>query len=190
MNDRNVSYICETMLHTTWRPRLSSKALDVLSRTDSLLEQAFFLGAWHFLETKGKEADGPDHLTLSTSNVEFGGQTYEGLWLVAPWFGWYQPGTQWGGPSALMFVPQLRSETKEITHDFGLFYGDDDGSPKWTLRQVVEVDGFAVHKDRRQLDAMRDQGLPYPVLRLYEETDKPLTWFEKIVAADAAARSV
>jgi hypothetical protein len=176
------------MLHTTWRPSLSDEALKILGRTDSLLEQAFFFGAWHFLETKSKDGEGPDRLTLKTSRVKFGNDTYEGLWLVEPWFGWYQSGTQWGGPSALMFVPQLKAEGKDITHDFGLFYGDDNGSPKWNLRSVVEVDGYGVHKDRRPEDAMRDEGLTYPVMRLYEETDKPLTWFEKVVAADAAAR--
>jgi hypothetical protein len=176
------------MLHTPWRPSLSDDALKLLGLTDSKLEQMFFLGAWHFLETRSKEGGGPDHFTLRTASVKFDGETYEGLWLVEPWFGWYEPGKQWGGPSALMFVPQLKAEGKDITHDFGLFYGDDNGSPRWKLHCAVEVDGYGVHKDRRPEDAMRDQGLAYPVMRLYEETDKPLTWFEKVVAADAAAR--
>ncbi|MBB4846014.1 hypothetical protein HNP55_004568 [Paucibacter oligotrophus] len=188
VSERNVAYICEQMLHVSWKPRLGTQALDVLSLADSLLEQAFFLGAWHYLETKSREGGGPDRLTLNTSQVDFGGRSYLGLWLVEPWFGWYQTDKEWGGPSALMFVPQLQSATKEITHDFGLFYGDDNGQPRWKLHAAIEVDGYAIHQGRRPADELRDTGLPYKVLRLYEESDKPLDWFRKIVELDARAR--
>lgn len=188
ISDRDVSYICEHMLHIKWRPQLNMPALEILSKTDSKLEQMFFLGAWHFIEQQGKLSGGSDSISVTTSKVEVRGRQYTGLWLLAPWHGWYKSTGPWGGPSALAFVPQFESPEKAITHDFGLFYGNDNGRPEWRLRAAVEVDGYGVHKERRDLDGLRDTGLSYPVMRFREETDKPLDWFRTVVEADDAER--
>ena len=85
----------------------------------------------------------------------------------------------------MLFVPQFKSLEKDITHDLALFYGDDNGRPKWALKHLVEIDGYGVHKNRREKDGLRDFDLSYKVHRFYEETDKPLDWFRKVVHLDA-----
>jgi hypothetical protein len=184
ITQQQLQYICRQMLHVDWSPKLSEQALNILSRCDSRLEQMFILGALHYIERTGRHADGPDVLTIRTSDVKFNDEKYVGLWVQEPWFGWYREGRVWGGPSALLMVPQLRSPSKDIRHDFGLFYGDDNGSPKWTFRHAVEVDGYAVHEARREKDELRDSDLSYSVLRFHEEQDKPLEWFRQVVLKD------
>ncbi|WP_409279474.1 hypothetical protein [Pseudomonas defluvii] len=183
MKNQDVDYICKQMLHLDWSPVLDPKALEVLARCDSTLEQMFILGAYDFIRRRC-----PSVPKLSTSSVRIGAANYEGIWIWEPWFAWdldELPQDKRGGPSALLFVPQFESLEKSITHDLALFYGDDNGSPKWRLKHIIEIDGYGVHKDRREKDGLRDFGLSYSVNRFYEETDKPLNWFVNIVRRDA-----
>ncbi len=83
-----------------------------------------------------------------------------------------------------MFVPQYKSPEKQITYDIAIFYGDDNGSPKWSLKYVVEVDGYGVHKDRRVKDELRDSNLSYEILRFREESSDPKNWFGDIIKLD------
>ncbi|MBB1163127.1 hypothetical protein [Aquariibacter albus] len=183
MKQQDIDYICKQMLHIDWSPRLDAKALEVLARCDSKLEAMFILGACDFIRQRC-----PVVPQLSTSSVRVSERIYEGIWLWEPWFAWDLddlPEDKRGGPSALLFVPQFESSEKKITHDLALFYGDDNGSPRWSLKHVVEIDGYGVHKGRREKDESRDVGLSYRVNRFYEETDKPLDWFKTIVHQDA-----
>lgn len=176
------------MLNINPPPILDSNVLRILAKCDSKLEQMFILGAYEFIRQRCPAAP-----TLSTSSVRIGERTYEGIWLWEPWFAWDLddlPEDKRGGPSALLFVPQFQSPEKNITHDLALFYGDDNGSPKWLLKHVIEIDGYGVHKDRRVKDDLRDFGLSYSVYRFYEETDKPLDWFRKIVYNDAESGGI
>lgn len=183
MKQKDIDYICNHMLNIGWSPKLDAKALEVLARCDSKLEVMFILGAIDFIRQHC-----PDVPKLSTSSVRVGERTYEGIWLWEPWFAWDLddlPADRRGGPSALLFVPQFESSEKKITHDLALFYGDDNGSPRWSLKHLVEIDGYAVHEDRREKDVSRDVGLSHRVNRFYEENDKPLDWFRKIIYQDA-----
>ncbi|MFJ4431466.1 hypothetical protein ACIPZG_10920 [Pseudomonas sp. NPDC089395] len=183
MKNKDVEYICKSMLHIDWSPVLDPKALEILARCDSKLEQMFILGACNFIRLRC-----PSTPNVSTSTARFGSRTYEGIWVWEPWFAWdldELPQDKRGGPSALLFVPQFKSPEKDITHDLALFYGDDNGKPNWELEHIVEIDGYGVHKDRRETDKFRDTDLSYKVHRLYEETDKPHDWFRKIVHLDA-----
>lgn len=183
MNNRDIEYTCKQMLNIEWVPKLSLECLEIISRCDSKLEQMFILGACDFIR---RRCETPP--TLSNSIVQLNGHKYSGIWFLEPWFGWRLddlPPEKQSGPSALMFVPQFKSPEKEITHDLAIFYGDDNGSPTWKLKHVVEIDGYGVHQDRRDKDALRDDGLSYKIHRLYEETDKPLEWFKRIIYSDA-----
>jgi len=183
MKNKDVEYICNYLLKIDWVPQLSEDALEILGSCDSKLEMMFVLGACDFIR---RQSD--SEVTLSTAKVDINGREYQGIWFWEPWWGWYLddiPQSKQSGPSALLFVPQFRSPEKEITHDLALFYGDDNGSPKWTLQHVIEIDGYGVHHDRRSKDSLRDVGLSYPVHRFFEETDKPTEWFRKIVYFDA-----
>lgn len=190
MDIKQIKYVCEQMLQIKWEPKLDDAALTTLDLCDSTLEVMYFLGACHFIEGMTKKHTGTT-LTIKTSTVQYGGQRYTGIWILEPWNAWYLdelPPEQRSGPSALLFVPQLRSSQKDITHDFGLFYGNDNGSPTWRFAHAIEVDGYGAHTERRTKDQLRDTGLDYPVLRFFEETDKPLEWFRKVIFADAHKR--
>jgi len=183
MNSRDVQYICKEMLQIDWDPKLDPDAIDVLSQCDSKLEVMYLLGACDFIRRQSEFQP-----MLSTSMVNIYGKSYKGIWYLEPWLGWYLddiPDGKQGGPSALLLVPQFKSPDKEITHDLALFYGDDNGSPTWSLRHLIEIDGYGVHRNRRGKDLVRDRSLSYSVHRFYEETDKPLEWFRKIVHTDA-----
>lgn len=183
MNNQDIEYICTNLLKTGWVPKLDSDVLRVLEKCDSKLEVMFILGACDFIN---QQSDG-DHW-ITTSTVRENGNTYEGIWYIEPWMGWYLdelPQERQGGPSALLFVPQYESPEKGITHDIALFYGYDNGSPEWELKHVIEIDGYGVHKERRFKDNLRDNGLSYPVKRFYEETNNPNDWFREIVYEDA-----
>lgn len=188
MNQQDIFYICRNMLHIAQPPLLDSRVLEVLGRCDSKLEVMFILGAWDFIRQRC-----PCTPNISTSTVRIGARAYRGVWFWEPWFAWdldELPENKRGGPSAILLVPQFESSEKKITHDLALFYGDDNGSPKWTLKHVVEIDGYGVHKERREKDEVRDIGLSYKVHRFYEETDKPLDWFRKIIYEDARFKGI
>jgi hypothetical protein len=182
LKNQDVDYMCKKMLHLDWSPVLDPKTLEV-ANCDSKLEQMFILGAFDFIRRRC-----PSIPNVTTSSVRIGASTYDGIWVWEPWFAWdldELPQDKRGGPSALLFVPQFKSPEKDITHDLTLFYGNDNGRPKWTLKHLVEIDGYGVHKDRGEKDGLRDFGLSYKVHRFYEETDKPFDWFRKIVNLDA-----
>lgn len=188
----NIDYICKNMLNLDWSPEISTEAAEILDLCDSTLEKMYILGACHFIEKIGLEGNGAAPINLSESVVSIDGEIYRGIWVLEPWSGWYLdelPQELQSGPSALLFVPQYKSPEKKITHDFALFYGDDNGSPKWTRKHVIEIDGYGVHKERREKDSLRDSSLSYDVVRFYEETDDPREWFKKIVLKDAGYKN-
>lgn len=191
MNHKNFTYLCRQMLEIDWVPPLDSDALSLLDRCDSKLEVMFIAGAFHFIKTMQENFYGGKHdPSLHLANIDFNGRAYQGIWYVEPWEGWYifdddEDCELNSGPSAVAFVPQMKSPEKDITHDIGIFYGDDNGSPTWTFSKAIEIDGYAVHKDRRDKDRMRDSGLSYPVLRFAEENTDIRTWFRKVVEFEA-----
>ncbi|WP_062262456.1 hypothetical protein [Endozoicomonas arenosclerae] len=183
MDNQDIEYICKNLLKTNWKPKLDSDVLSVFDKCDSKLEIMFILGACEFIKNQSENT-----CWMTTSTVNIDGNSYEGIWYVEPWMGWYLdelPQESQGGPSALLFVPQYKSPEKEITHDLALFYGDDNGSPTWRRTHVIEIDGYGVHSERRKSDRLRDSGLSYPVKRFYEETNSPNDWFRDIVYTDA-----
>jgi hypothetical protein len=185
MQRNQVEYLCEYMLDVRWRPDMDDAALAVLDLCQSKLEIMYLLGAAYFIQHNGWWSK---NLPLRRATVTYHDAPYSGIWFVEPWWGWVQDVELWPGPSAMLFVPQLaygdlRTGEKAIHHDFGVFYGDDQEPPHWTLQFALEIDGYGPHKDRRPQDAYRDNLLPYPVVRLYEEADSPLTWFERIIHA-------
>jgi hypothetical protein len=186
MDKTQIDYICKHMLGTEWRPNIDQEVLHVLDKCQSKLEIMYLLGAAYFIDQIGQESGHgwDENIPLRLGSINYEGNFYEGIWFLEPWSGWYLADVPvWAGPSALMFVPQLEFG-ENIHHDFGVFYGNDNGSPIWDLEFVVEIDGYGIHKDRRKKDFYRDSIVPYRVIRLYEETHNPLNWFEQIVRRD------
>lgn len=141
----------------------------------------YILGACHFIEKIGLESNGYEPIQLWASSVSIDNENYQGNWVLEPWDGWHLdelPKELQSSPSALLFVPQYKSPEKPITHNLALFYGDDNGSATWSRKHVIEIDGYGVHKERRDKDTSRDNELSYSVLRFYEEIDSPTERFK------------
>jgi hypothetical protein len=183
-----ISYICRDMLGLNeWNPdiRDTDKVLQVLNLCQSQLEIMYLLGAYHYIEQNGKES-GHSVGYITDAEIIYEGKKYPAIWFFEPWGGWYTNFAPiWSGPSAMAFAPQI--EIANLHYDFGIFYGDDNGSPKWHLDSIIEIDGYGVHKDRRNLDKLRDEILKQKNISYYrfqEEIDSPLLWFDKLVRAD------
>lgn len=152
---------------------------NVLSLCDSYLEVKAFLGACHYIQ--GNKFLGRTTVRYyATRFVDIGecivivnseswmtsGYGYYNI-IIAPQFKVYKDHNY------------VKSESIGLTHDFAVLV------PKMVTRPhdrhhmlcAVEVDGHAVHKDRRSQDALRDRGLSYPVIRVLEEEDMLLSWF-------------
>jgi hypothetical protein len=170
-----------------WTPDIDvrdiDKVLKVLNLCQSQLEIMYLFGAYHYIEQTAEES-GNSVGGITGTEIVYEEKKYPAIWFHEPWSGWYTNYAldYWSGPSAMAFVPQI--EIENLHYDFGIFYGNDNGSPKWSLSSVVEIDGYKVHKDRRNLDKLRDKTLRQKNIRcyrFYEESDSPLLWFDKIV---------
>lgn len=179
-----IDYICRDMLHLdTWRPDFGGpddNAALVLSECGSLLEVMYVIGAYHYLQQQAAQ-DSDVCLAPAFGQeiyIETDRARYSALWFMEPWwgFGGY-------GPSALALIPQYPIGT--LRADFAIAYGDDNGSPRWTIGAIVEIDGYAVHRAQRQRDEHRatyiEGTCKVPVLRFFEESHDPLTWFQYVV---------
>ncbi|CAG35462.1 unknown protein [Desulfotalea psychrophila LSv54] len=190
--DKQCEYICRSILGFDWQPKISPEAQAVLDGCATCLERMYILGACHSIDKIGLEESDYTDLVLESSTVVVGDQTYNGIWVVEPWSGWFLPDSVEPlvkGPEALLFVPRYKSPEQDITHAMALFYGEDKKNPRWSLRHIVDIDGREVDGDTRAKEILRDNGLPYKVERFYEEIDGPKIWFQRIILTDIMANN-
>lgn len=186
MNDKKLDYICRMLLEVDWVPELTAEAMRLLDKCDSTLEPMYLLGAIYFLEqtcrsaSNGAFGDWP----LKSSYAKHEDETVAGVYGYGVWPSWiHQVGSDCG-PQSIMIAPQVKF-AKKFHHDFGIFYGNKYGDPQsWKLKYGVEVDGYTHHKNSRKNDKYRDSLVAYPVIRLLEEMNNPLTWFELVMKED------
>jgi len=163
------------MMDIDWIPtfigdsRIDKSILRILSKCESKLEIMFFLGIAYYLHCNYEEVDYP-YFNIDT--VE--GQ--EGIHISEPYAG----GRDGNGLSSLLVVPQYRSSEKPIRHDFGFFYGESNAGGPWHFYVAVEIEGYGVHRSRRELDKARYRGLSYKVIPVYEEITEPHNWYSII----------
>lgn len=185
----DIKYICKHMMGVDWLPSFieipsylnntdnrkrweeqQTKILRILSKCQSKLEVMYFLGIGYYLHGNGvnnsTSDDYPPHWPDSVNGQE-------GIHISEPFCG----GRYGNGQSSLLVVPQYQSPEKPIHHDFGLFAGESNGGGPWHFYRVVEVEGYGVHKQRREADLKRYEGLSYPVITLYEESMHPQDWY-------------
>lgn len=177
-----IDYICRDMLGLgEWRPDIGDEEEWCLTMTacGSLLEVAYLIGAYHWMEETAAAVHHAWAPPMSHSVIEVNGVNRNGIWFMEPWCGF---GAR-GGPSAFAMLPQY--PVGGYHADFALVTGDDNGSPRWTLTAFVEINGYAVHRRRREHDERRALAIEkcsaVPVLHFFEETDDPLTWFQHVV---------
>lgn len=175
------------MLEVDWTPSLTQDAIRVLDKCDSLLEAMYLFGAIYFLECICKRAgymsvgDWPGN----TRTVVHRGKYLEGIAFQEMWPLWIDEIGDDCGPQSILFVPQIEFGDN-YHHDFGIFYGDKYcQTDKWQLRYAVEIDGYVIHKKRREIDKYRDSLVDYQVVRLLEEIHNPLKWFRSIMESDS-----
>jgi hypothetical protein len=186
MNIDKIKYICTKMLEVDWCPKLDRKSMKILDKCDSLLEVMYLFGAVYFLESicqrEGNVAVG--EYSIETGSVIHRGKELEGIFFHGVWPLWISEVGTDCGPQSILFVPQVRFGP-DFHHDYGIFYGDKYGSTdKWVFKYGVEVDGYVIHKKRRDKDKYRDTIVDYPVIRLLEETQNPLKWFRLVMESD------
>lgn len=178
-----IAYICHDMLGLDhWRPDWDhdDDLLGALTNCGSLLEVAYLIGAYRYMERVTAESY---HVALPPAfgtTIALDQTVYRGVWFMEPWYG-FGAG---GGPSAMAFIPQY--PVGRYRADFALVTGNDNGSPRWSLYALIEVNGYAVHRARRRQDERRafaiEQSSTVPVLQFFEETDDPLNWFRWVIA--------
>ncbi|MCL4295580.1 MAG: hypothetical protein KJ077_07625 [Anaerolineae bacterium] len=178
---KQMKYICKNMMGVDWVPSIgderASEVLRIMDLCQSKLEMMYLLGVGYHLYRYNIDGRNEDYPWLSVGKLENG---QPGIWFFEPWSGYCRHCGN--GPSALMLVPQYKSPEKDIHHDFGIFTASENGGgPPWHFWCAVEIDGYGVHKNRRNLDISRDTGLSYKLARISEETVSPLEWFETIV---------
>jgi hypothetical protein len=185
MHQRQLDYILKYMLevYEWWRPHIDQSGLDVLGRCQSKLEQMFLVGAMF-------ELDGND----PCGDIEYSACPFNrGLWVDHPYLGFPDA----FGPSILVIEPQVKDGP--LTRDFGIYTNSEDVNEYITerntagcgvLRCYVEVDGYGVHKDRRDEDRQRDMMATSPVFRFYEETTDPKQWFGHVMQMWQQAREM
>jgi hypothetical protein len=145
------------------------------------------VGAAYYIEQiRGKHNGSLQGLQLQITGceIQYNQRTYEAIWFVCPWDGWFAS-TVGGGPSALAFVPQLKFLGHDYHHDFGVFYGESDGGgAPWNFKCVIEIDPKHTHEDRRDKDAYRDSVVDYLVVRINDEIYDEKSWFKEIINID------
>lgn len=176
---KTIQYICHDMLGLDdWTPELADHpdTWEVLNKCQSLLEVAYLVGAHHFMTRTADEMVLPASFgTVLAVNDS----CYRAVWFMEPWYGFGMK----GGPSAMALIPQYPVGRYAV--DFAVAVGDDNGSPRWSIQSLVEINGYAVHRARRNADERRAHAIEkissVPVLQFFEETDNPLTWFKVVI---------
>lgn len=167
ITDDDIRYICQHMMGVNWLPSYDRDVLRILGQCQSKLEIMYFLGIPYYLS---RNLGSPEYPHLWVTEHE----GVKGIFVEEPF-----AGGRWGnGFSALLVIPQYQSPNKLIHHDFGLFISGDNGGGNWDLYAAVEIEGYGVHRDRRKQDDSRYKGLPYKVIRVFEETTNPLDWYQ------------
>lgn len=162
MTTCRIPYLLRLLDVDGWFPRMSPEAVNLLGRCGSKLEQMCLLGLIHAMdERRARIGQGPQIAEASWGRWDF----------VEPWLAFRDN----IGPSSLEVEPQAARGTATV--DFLILI---NGEPAI----VVEVDGYAHHRDRRDQDRRRDLAEPLPTIRIREETDSPLTWPARILDAD------
>jgi hypothetical protein len=202
----DIKYICRHMMGVDWIPSFidipphlnegkwlknwqhsQSAILDILSTCQSKLEVMYFLGIGYWLNKNLTNAS-PDGLYSDYPSfyADYPGMAYtpsnnrdgqKGIHISEPWHG-YSCGN---GPSAILVIPQWKSPDKDIHHDFGIFTASDNGGgPPWYFHAAIEIEGYAVHKQRRAADASRYTNLSYIVTSVREELTHSTDWFRAL----------
>lgn len=179
MKMSQVKYIVTEILGITdWTPEINDKALKNLDICQSKLEIAFLFGAVYRMWSNAQKIQA-DIGPIWGKDVH----DYPAIWIVEPWSGYYTH--MCTGPSGLAFIPQYKAG--DITADFAIAECGDNGGAQsdWDKPYaVVEIDGYAVHKKRREKDEWREKFFAqhgYKVFHLYEEEDNPILWFDKVI---------
>lgn len=73
------------------------------------------------------------------------------------------------GASIAYFKAQIKHGG--MTWDFGLFTGDDNGATfeECTLGCLIEIDGWAIHRNQREWDASKSRSAKVRTIRICEE---------------------
>ena len=171
----DIKYICSSMMGVDWVPSfLGNRDVHrILSTCQSKLEVIYFLGILYYLHSNGYQ-DGNGSMGKSYpscwSAIVDG---HEGLWISEPF-----RGGRWGkGLSTLFVVPQYPSPDKPIHHDFGFFTSNNSDRCDLYFLAAIEIEGYAIHKQRREVDEARFADLSYQVIQVFEETSEPLYWY-------------
>src|SRR5260370_3423680 len=166
LTDDDIRYICHQMMGVDWEPMYEQAVLSVLDQCQSKLEVMYLLGIAYYLSNNRGD---PEYPMLRVGEH---GNTL-GVQIDEPFAG----GRYRNGFSSLLVVPQYQSPDRPIHHDFGFFISTDNGGGDWRLYAAVEIEGYGVHKGRGKLDDARYKGLPYTVIRVFEETSNPQDWY-------------
>ena len=181
MNISNLKYICKYMMNVNWFPKIEEvdEVLQVLNLCDSKLEVMCIFGiAYYYYNELHERIDNKPGYNIILSKKTF--QTQEGI-CFSPLY--MKKFNTYHGPFDLIAVPQYRSPEKNIHHDIGLFLSVPDvrmhnDSIKF-FSCVVEIDGYSIHRNRRELDERRIADLSYPVIRVFEEQTETTRWFHQ-----------
>lgn len=179
---KTLEYVCRDMLgFGEWRPDWTDHEdlWECLSCCHSLLEVAYLVGAYRTMEGIAEDCYSVPMPPAFGAVIAVKNDVHRGVWFMEPWWG-FGAG---GGPSALAFVPQYPVGT--LHADFGVLVGDDNGSPRWRLQCLVEINGYAVHRKQREQDEQRalriERDSSVPVLQFFEETDNPFSWIHTVI---------
>lgn len=183
---QNFFDITKSLFQNNWVPEIDDYAFSILNKCDSLTEKLYIVGAAYYIEQIRENHNGTmqgQQLQITGCEIEYNQETYEAIWFVSPWDGWF---ASWihGGPSALAFVPQLPFHDDNFHHDFGVFYSSDNAGGDWHFKCALEIDPKHTHADRRDKDAYRDSVVDYPVVRINDEIHDEKSWFKEIIKLD------
>lgn len=185
MNQANLSYVCRELIGVRWCPVVDPADYNVINKCQSKLEIMFLLGAFYYLEQLSIKLD--EHFVgdnkMKCEKALHCGSYVKGF-VYYPVFGlWCEVEHDWENiqPESILFVPQITFH-KEYHHDFGIFYNYGEG---YRLKYGVEVDGYNVHKERRNIDLYRDGLVEYKIIRVQEEVHSPKNWFNIVMKNDA-----
>lgn len=171
-----VDFACEAM-GVDWRPIFSNSALKVLEKCQSRDEKEYLIGAAYYLDNHDEDYEA-DHMEIDASTISYKSKNYQTIVFIDPYK--YYSGSSI--PSTLAFVPQF-DFGKSFHHDFMIFYSSYrfGSNADWKIGPAVEVDVHPYHDFCKSQDKYRDFISPHYVLRLHPNTDKPLTWFSKVL---------
>jgi hypothetical protein len=152
----------------------------VFSRVDSKLEVMVLLGMLYCMLRRENSLLSDEQLVFQLENNSSILISDGQIWFMDPWSGWSSSGN---GPSSMSIVPQYMHKGR--VRDFAIFsQGRDNGTPPKIpndLDFLIEVDGYAVHNQRREVDNARDESADVPVFVFREEAHWPKTFWDDVV---------